>query len=139
MSTLSDRINQAMAAASMSQAELASACKIKSPSVNDWISGKTKTLKASTATRAAAALGIRVEWLATGQGEMRTGEIVTPALPEQPQTVTGLLESLRKKIAEQPDPIRAAIANLVSGYVMSPNSETGQEVAAMIEKMLSNK
>ena len=75
----------------------------------------------------------------TSQGEMRQEATGTPAPPDQAKTVTGLLESLREKISEQPEPIRAAIANLVSSYVMSPNPETGQEVAAMIEKMLGDK
>lgn len=73
MSTLSERINTAMLDAGISQSDLAVACKIKSPSVNDWLSGKTKSLKASTATRAAAALGVSVEWLSEGRGNMRQG------------------------------------------------------------------
>ena len=144
MSTLSERINKAMLDVGISQSDLATACKIKSPSVNDWLSGKTKSLKASTATRAAAALGVSVEWLSEGRGKMHQGDTQNftqaPDVRDYvPLTVSGLLEDLRGKISEQPEPVRAAIANLVTGYVMSPTPEEGKAVADMIERMLSNK
>lgn len=71
MSTLSDRISLALARKrGGSQAALARACNIKGPSVNNWVSGKTKTLRGSTLLAAARYLQVRVEWLSTGLGPM---------------------------------------------------------------------
>ncbi|MEY2654291.1 MAG: hypothetical protein RLZZ524_1319 [Pseudomonadota bacterium] len=52
----------------LSQADIARACGVKTPSVNDWVSGKTKTLKAETARLAAQMLGCDQNWLANGVG-----------------------------------------------------------------------
>lgn len=78
MSTLQDRITEAFAyrrtlatnPADVTQADLAAACGVKPPSVNDWFSGKTGSLKAETALRAAAYLRVRPEWLASNSGPM---------------------------------------------------------------------
>ncbi|UBQ04479.1 helix-turn-helix transcriptional regulator [Tepidimonas taiwanensis] len=69
--TLSERVREAMHAAGMTQAELARRVGIAQPSVNDWLSGKTKRLKLETAVRAAAVLGVRLEWLVWGRGRPR--------------------------------------------------------------------
>lgn len=51
-----------------SQAALARACGISQPSVHDWFSGETKSLRAETARRAAAYLQCDPFWLANGTG-----------------------------------------------------------------------
>lgn len=78
MKTLAERISAALSEAGMSQSDLATACNVKPPSVNDWVSGKTKTLKAGTAMRAAEALKVNFLWLTEGTGPMRDGLPVTP-------------------------------------------------------------
>lgn len=71
--TLKERLEWAMREASdVSQADLARACGIKQPSVNDWISGKTKTIKGANLLNASRLLGVRPEWLASGMGHPRT-------------------------------------------------------------------
>ena len=70
MSTLAERIKEAMTHAGMTSAELARAAGVKAPSVAQWIGGRTKSLKASTANAAAAALGVSVRWLVEGEGPM---------------------------------------------------------------------
>lgn len=78
MSTLQDRMSEALqhrqSTASnpnnVNQAELARACGVQPPSVSDWFSGKTKSLRADTALRAAAYLRVRPEWLSDGRGPM---------------------------------------------------------------------
>ena len=76
MSTLQERLALAMAPpCTVTAADLARACKVKAPSVHQWINGPTKTLKGPNAVRAAHELGVNVEWLSTGRGPMRgTGE-----------------------------------------------------------------
>lgn len=66
MSTLSDRVAAALSQSGLSQAELARACKVSPVSVNDWLSGKTKSMKAETAIAAAKALGVSASWLTHG-------------------------------------------------------------------------
>lgn len=66
--TLSDRLKEKMAGPpKVSQAALARACKVSQPTVNDWLSGKSKTIKGPILVRVAAYLGVSPEWLATGK------------------------------------------------------------------------
>ncbi|HDS1682147.1 TPA: helix-turn-helix domain-containing protein [Pseudomonas putida] len=72
MSTLQERLRQIMAGPpKISQAALARACGIKPPSVNDWLSGKTKTIEGQNLLLAADFLGVAPKWLATGRGPVR--------------------------------------------------------------------
>lgn len=57
-----------MTAANMNQRELARRCDVKPPSVNGWLSGKSKFLRGENLLKAAAALGVSDQWLATGKG-----------------------------------------------------------------------
>lgn len=50
-------------------------------------------------------------------------------------TITGLLDSLREKLADLPDPLKKAVADLVTEYLRSPDPETGRTVAAAIERI----
>ncbi|MES2488528.1 MAG: S24 family peptidase [Pseudomonadota bacterium] len=70
MRNLAERVAAALAHANIDQADLARLVKVKPPSVNDWLSGKTKSLKANTAIAAARALGVNADWLANGRGRM---------------------------------------------------------------------
>lgn len=67
---LADRLLAAMAHSGLSQAELARACGVKPPSVNGWLSGRSKFLRGENLLKAASALGVNQQWLATGEGKM---------------------------------------------------------------------
>jgi hypothetical protein len=67
----------------ITQAALALAADVKPPSVNDWFSGETKSLKATTATLAAKYLGVSSDWLATGRGPMLVGNPPPKAVAQQ--------------------------------------------------------
>ncbi|NWA68063.1 helix-turn-helix transcriptional regulator [Pseudomonas reactans] len=74
MRTLQERLKLAMAGPpKVTQAALARACGIRAPSVNDWISGKTKTIEGENLLIAADYLKVLPMWLATGKGAMRKG------------------------------------------------------------------
>lgn len=74
MRTLQERLRHVMAGPpKVSQAALARACGIKPPSVNDWLSGKTKSIEGENLLNAAAFLKVLPLWLATGKGPMRDG------------------------------------------------------------------
>lgn len=76
MSSLADRLRQALAHADISQAELARRCGVKQPSVHGWFSGKSRFLRGENLLKAASALGVSQEWLATGRGKMRARDSV---------------------------------------------------------------
>lgn len=74
MTTLQERLILAMSGPPrVTQAALARACGIRAPSVNDWISGKTKTIEGQNLLAAADFLKVLPMWLATGKGPMRKG------------------------------------------------------------------
>lgn len=68
--SLSDRLTIAMSRAGITQAELARLCGVKPPSVNGWLSGKSKFLRGENLLQAANALKVNQQWLATGEGPM---------------------------------------------------------------------
>lgn len=68
--TLAERLTTAMERSGITQAELARACGVKPPSVNGWLSGKSKFLRGENLLKAAAVLGVSQQWLATGEGPM---------------------------------------------------------------------
>lgn len=74
-STLAERITQALdGPPKKTQKALAAACGVKPPSVNDWKTGKTKTIEGQNLVRAATFLGVNAKWLAEGLGPMRGSE-----------------------------------------------------------------
>jgi len=75
MSTLSERLKLAMKGPpKVVQSDLAAACKVTAPSVNDWLSGKTKNIVGETLFLAAEYLNVDPRWLAGGKGNMRPDE-----------------------------------------------------------------
>lgn len=68
MNTLAERLKSVMNETGVRQLDLARACGISAPSVNNWLSGKTRALKGVTLHKAAALLGVNELWLAEGIG-----------------------------------------------------------------------
>lgn len=69
MSTLRDRLLILMAEnPKITQSGLGKACNVKQPSVNDWLSGRTKRMRGEVLLKAAAYLNVDDNWLATGKG-----------------------------------------------------------------------
>lgn len=83
MKTLADRLADSLAASGRTKAELARACGVAAASVNDWFSGKTKSLKGTSLIHASNFLGVRSLWLAEGKGPMRNEGVDTE--PSQTQ------------------------------------------------------
>lgn len=77
--TLKSRMEHAMEGPpKVTQAELAKACGVSRPSVSDWCSGNTKTLKGKNLLRAAAILKVRPKWLGEGIGPIRADDPFSP-------------------------------------------------------------
>ncbi|MBK5075201.1 helix-turn-helix transcriptional regulator [Budviciaceae bacterium CWB-B4] len=69
MKTFSDRLNAALNAENMSQAQLAEAAGLSQPAIQKLTSGKAKSSR--KVVEIARALNVRPEWLSGGIGEMR--------------------------------------------------------------------
>ncbi|MBL0720210.1 helix-turn-helix domain-containing protein [Piscinibacter sp. Jin2] len=87
MSSLADRLKRALARKpGTSQAGLAAYCGVKAPSVSQWFSGETKTLKSSSLRKAAEYLGCSRDWLETGLGLPEwEGTIASSPTAEEPR------------------------------------------------------
>ncbi len=63
--------------------------------------------------------------------------------PDPPEiaapTIAALLARFRDELEELPDPLRKAVADLVSDYLKTPDPETGQTVASAIERLIDRK
>ncbi len=71
MTTLAERLEQAMKLPPEKKAaDLARACRVRAPSVSDWLSGKTKKMEGANLLLAAEFLNVDPWWLATGEGHM---------------------------------------------------------------------
>ncbi|WP_336747856.1 helix-turn-helix transcriptional regulator [Pantoea vagans] len=68
MKTFADRLNHAMKMAGLSQSQLAERAGVSQPAIQKLSSGKASSSR--KVVEIAAALGIRPEWLSTGQGDM---------------------------------------------------------------------
>jgi transcriptional regulator with XRE-family HTH domain len=72
---LKDRLRTAMQGPPVvSGADLARAVGVKPPSVSDWLSGKSQSLKGENLKRAASKLSVNAAWLSLGEGPMRGSE-----------------------------------------------------------------
>ena len=67
----SERLQAAMEAAKLNQSDLARKIGLTRAAVNQVVSGATKGMKPANLVAVARALGVRVEWLATGEEPMR--------------------------------------------------------------------
>lgn len=73
MTDLAERLALAMKGPpEVKPSELAKACGIKQPSINDWLNGRTKKLEGANLLAAAECLGVLPWWLAAGKGPMRS-------------------------------------------------------------------
>ena len=70
MNTLISRLNHALELTGKKPADLARACDVTQGAVTHWLNGETRNLRTAKALRAAAFLGVTVEWLTEGRGQM---------------------------------------------------------------------
>lgn len=107
MSTLKQRFELLRALRpDITNAELARAAGVKPPSVTDWFSGKTKSLKGTPAAKVASLYGADVVWLSTGEGR-------PPTKIETEQARQKLIESATP--APQGAPPNSRVLNLAPG------------------------
>lgn len=116
--TLSERIRKAMANAGISQVELARRVGIAPPSVHGWLTGKAKFLRGENLLRAAKALNVSEEWLATGKGSP------TP----NPEPDTASFQAKRVEIADPENPeliqiqkVKLKLSAGIMGFSVEPD------------------
>lgn len=80
--SLARRLELCLEATGRTKAELARACKVKPSSVSEWFSGESKSLRGTSALRAAEFFGVNALWLALGEGPQRP-----PESPQRPSTL----------------------------------------------------
>lgn len=91
---LKDRLKLAMdGPPKVQQVDLARAVGVAPPTVNDWLSGKSKSIRGQYLVKVARELGVSPDWLATGRGPM------TPSPPVHTER-----SSNREKVAERIGP-----------------------------------
>lgn len=140
--TLKDRLAWALdRKQGATQADLARACATRPPSVSDWFSGKTKSLKSKSARSAANFLNVDQVWLETGFGSpfgiVTTSAEKPPADYAASPSIVDVVSNLGK-IISQADPIsRAALPGLLSMLVEHP--EKSFEIGKKIESVLNIK
>ncbi len=69
MNNLSDRIKSSRKLAKLTQEKLANDVGVSRVAITQWESGETKSIEAVNLIRAAKAMNVNPEWLATGEGE----------------------------------------------------------------------
>lgn len=75
---LSERIKRRMRELELSAADLSRAVGVKPSSMSLWLNGTTKSIKGSNLLKAAKALKVDAEWLATGKGSAQSHSVQEP-------------------------------------------------------------
>lgn len=126
--------------------ELARAIGITAASVSDWLTGKTKSMKSETATKAARVLQVNALWLSTGEGPMRPnghaganpGAVSLPVIQERaalsPKMVAETYMSLRDHYGEMFDmATEEGAAEFIFWYTYREGLPEGMDLGKVIE------
>ncbi len=119
MSALKDRIAEAMRRnPGLTQADIARACGVKTPSVSGWLSGRTKSLKPEPARLGAKLFGCDQNWLSTGVGAANwirpAGQPPKGAPSSEPPQTRGAMDQLLSQVVPIIDPISVRWESIVS-------------------------
>src|SRR5881392_4028666 len=124
MTDLADRLRMAMAGPpEVKPSELARACGIRQPSINDWLNGRTKKLEGANLLAAAECLKVNPWWLAAGTGPMRS------AMPEADvREALSILQSMSADTRRIALAQIKALADLTSEKVNSVTAEESVKI-----------
>ncbi len=141
--SLSTRIHTALAEANMNQSQLARMVGLKKTSVNGWATGKTKTLEGENLLKAAAALGVNANWLATGRGLMRP-TTKAQGQPNQAEHDSFTIMSVPNEVAPSLSALLslytngAMTANTLDALALFANNPTLESLASFTNKLSPN-
>ena len=117
MKTFSERLIAAMSAAGLSQGQLAELVGISQPAIQKMTSGKTGGSR--KVVEIAGALGVRPEWLSTGEGSMRTdGQM--PVSPVKDKDGVYRLEVLNLSVSAGPGVVNSEFVEVLRSMEYSP-------------------
>jgi phage repressor protein C with HTH and peptisase S24 domain len=71
MTTLKDRLEEALKESKITKTAIWKACNISSGAVSQWFSGATQKIEGENLLNTARVLGVNPDWLATGKGRMK--------------------------------------------------------------------
>lgn len=100
MNTLAERLKIALKESGKTKTDIWRACGISSGAVSFWFNGATQNLEGNNLLTTANLLGVNPEWLATGRGQMRSGEAreaPAPELDPREQAMLGLFQGLTQR------------------------------------------
>lgn len=145
MSSLQDRIKLALGHARINASTLAKRAKVSRATVSLWVNGPTQTIEGDNLTRAATVLGVGAHWLSTGEGVPFPDEETPRAESLQASynsgtgadSITGLLETLRNEINQQPEVVRNCVAQLIASYLIDHNPDTRSQAADAIRRLVA--
>lgn len=106
--SLAHRLKLALAGPpAITQRSLAKACGVSAPSVNDWLSGKTRSMEGTNLLAAARHLHVNPNWLANGTGPMRGPSTQEPSYvaEELPAYSRASFESNVQPVETKPVPL----------------------------------
>ena len=81
MSTLKERLQEAMGEASLNKTALWKGCGLSSGAISHWFNGSTQTLEGKNLLNAAKVLNVDPNWLATGKGKKKKDNSNTSPAP----------------------------------------------------------
>lgn len=112
MSTLQQRLEQAMKHAKVKQTDLAKACKISTAAVAKWFGGSAKNLKMEHLFAVADLCQVEPRWLGTGEGTMLRTKGDACTHQDIPQRRIDLIRMYGRLPDEVRQPIRSLIETL---------------------------
>ena len=124
MTDLAERLTLAMAGPpEVKPSELARACGIRQPSINDWLNGRTKKLEGANLLAAAEFLHVNPWWLATGAGPMRS-----PMPDSEIREAISLLQSLGQETRRVALTQIKALSHLSQEHLVTAESEKSGKI-----------
>lgn len=120
---LKDRIKEAMDGAKLTKAAFSRAAKVSPGAVTQWLTGETKSLKASTAGRIESATGYRSGWLVNGTLPKKTTDQRQNAEePAEGDALASVVRSLAGYLAGMDARTRLRVGRLLFDLADEPES-----------------
>jgi transcriptional regulator with XRE-family HTH domain len=110
MKTVRERITAAIRRAGVTQGQVAEACGVSGPAVNQWLTGKTKNVDPRYLADVAACTDASLGWLMTGKGDpgRKARDPLSPAEEKLLQDYRRLTPKVRAEVGRLVRAIAAA-------------------------------
>ena len=107
MKTVRQRIRLAIQRSGVTQEQVAEACGVSGPAVNQWLTGKTKKIDPGYLVDVAACTNASLNWLMTGKG--------TPTRQAR-EPLSTVEEKLLRDFRRLPPRVRTEVSRLVNAF-----------------------